>query len=162
MTKKKKEDLVTNLSESFKNANAMIVCDYRGLSVKKLESLRRDSKQADIQVRVIKNKLANIALKQAGYLPSELKDTNIYIWSNDQISLAKVVCKFQEANNENFKVKFGYFDGEIVDSKHIESVSKLPSRDELIGMLLSVWTAPARYFVTGLDNLRKQKEEQGA
>lgn len=55
-------------------------------------------------------------------------------------------------------VKSGYFEGEIVDAKHIEAVSKLPSKEELIGMLLSVWTAPARYFVTGLDNLRKQKE----
>ena len=49
-------------------------------------------------------------------------------------------------------------EGEIADAKHIEAVSKLPSKEELIGMLLSVWTAPARYFVTGLDNLRKQKE----
>lgn len=162
MTRQDKKVLVQSLSESFKNANAMIICDYRGLGVKSLESLRRDSKKSDIKVQVIKNKLASIALKEAGYLEAELKDTNIYIWSNDQISLSKVVCKFQEANKDKFSVKFGYFDGEIVDSKHIESVSKLPSRDELIGMLLSVWTAPARYFATGLDNLRKQKEEQGA
>lgn len=162
MTRQEKKVLVETLSESFKNANAMIICDYRGLSVKSLESLRRDSKKSDIKVQVIKNKLASIALKEAGYLDAELKDTNIYIWSNDQISLSKVVWKFQEANKDKFSVKFGYFDGEIVDSKHIESVSKLPSRDELIGMLLSVWTAPARYFATGLDNLRKQKEEQGA
>ncbi|RDU61247.1 50S ribosomal protein L10 [Helicobacter sp. MIT 14-3879] len=162
MTRQDKKNLVARLTESFKSANAMIVCDYKGLNVKQLESLRRDSKNAGIQVRVIKNKLASIALKEAGYLPSELKDTNIYIWSNDQISLAKVVCKFQEANSECCSVKFGYFDGEIVDSKHIESVSKLPSKEELIGMLLSVWTAPARYFVTGLDNLKKHKEELGA
>ncbi len=162
MTKQEKLQLVENLTESFKNANAMIICDYRGLQVKQLETLRRNSKGSGISVHVIKNKLANIALKQAGYKEVELKDTNIYIWSDDQISLSKVVCKFQEANSDKFSVKFGYFDGEIVDSKHIESVSKLPSREELIGMLLSVWSAPARYFVTGIDNLRKQKEEQGA
>lgn len=158
MTKEDKISLVNSLSESFKAANAMIICDYKGLNVKSLESLRRDSKAADIKVQIIKNKLANIALKNAGYKECELKDTNVYIWSNEQISLSKVVCKFAEGNSEHFKVKFGYFDGEVVDAKHIESVSKLPSRDELIGMLLSVWSAPARYFATGLDNLRKQKE----
>lgn len=158
MTRQKKVDLITNLTESFKIARAMIVCDYKGLQVKQLESLRRVAKDSNIHVQVIKNKLANIALKQAGYLETELKDTNIYIWSDDQISLSKVVCKFQESNAEKFNVKFGYFDGEIVDSKHIVAVSKLPSKEELIGMLLSVWTAPARYFVTGLDNLRKEKE----
>lgn len=161
MTRQQKTVLVTNLTESFSRANAMIVCDYKGLQVKHLETLRRSSKNSDIQVQVIKNKLANIALKQAGYKEVELKDTNIYIWSNDQISLSKVVCKFQEANSDKFKVKFGYFDGEVVNSEHILAVSKLPSKEELIGMLLSVWTAPARYFVTGLDNLRKQKEDKG-
>lgn len=57
-------------------------------------------------------------------------------------------------------IKTGCLEGEVVDAKHIEAVSKLPSKEELIGMLLSVWTAPARYFVTGLDNLRKEKEAQ--
>lgn len=158
MTKQDKISLVNNLSESFKNAGAMIICDYKGLNVKRLESLRRDSKKSGIKVQVIKNKLANIALKNAGYKASELKDTNVYIWADEQISLSKVVCKFADAHAEHFKVKFGYFDGEIVDSKHIIAISKLPSKEELIGMLLSVWSAPARYFVTGMDNLRKQKE----
>lgn len=162
MTRQEKFVLVANLAESFKQANAMIICDYKGLQVKQLESLRRNSKDSSICVQVIKNKLASIALKQAGYKEVELKDTNIYIWSNDQISLSKVVCRFQEANSEKFSVKFGYFDGDIVNSEHILAVSKLPNREELIGMLLSVWTAPARYFATGLDNLRKQREEQGA
>lgn len=162
MTRENKRELVANLTESFKNVSSIIICDYKGLNVKHLESIRRDSKLANIRVQVIKNKLASIALKAADYLPLELKDTNIYIWSDDQISLSKVVCKFQESHSDHFKVKFGYFDREIVDSKHIENVSKLPSKEELIGMLLSVWTAPVRYFVTGLDNLRKQKEEQGA
>ena len=159
MTKQDKVKLVAELTDSFKQASAMIICDYRGLLVKQLEKLRLDSSNFDIKVKVIKNKLAGIALKQSGYLESELTGTNVYIWSNDQISLSKVVCKFQELNEEKFKVKFGYFDGEIVDADHIFNVSKLPSKEELIGMLLSVWTAPVRYFVSGLDNLRKQKEQ---
>lgn len=162
MTREQKATLIENLANSFKESSAMIVCDYKGLQVKQLESLRNACRDSDIKVQVIKNKLAAIALKQAGFVESELKETNIYIWSNDQIVLSKVVCKFQESNAERFNVKFGYFDGEIVDSKHISAISKLPTKDELIGMLLSVWSAPARYFVTALDNLRKQKEEQGA
>lgn len=162
MTRSEKAELVADLTENFKNASAMIVCDYRGLQVKQLENLRKSSEDSSIYVQVIKNKLANIALQQAGYKEVELKGTNIYIWSNDQISLSKVVCKFQETSNDKFNVKFGYFDGEVVDSEHILAVSKLPNKEELIGMLLSVWMAPARYFAIGLDNLRKQKEEQGA
>lgn len=160
MTRQEKIDLVKALSDSFREAGAVVVCDYKGLSVKQLESLRRDSRNAGVYVQVVKNKLAKLALSEAGYPAAELKDTNLYVWSSEQISLAKVVCKFQESNSDHFSVKFGYFDGEVVDSKHIESLSKLPSKDELIGMLLSVWNAPLRYFVTGLDNLRKKKEEE--
>lgn len=157
MTKQAKIELVAELSDSFKDSN-IIVCDYKGLSVRELEVLRRDALKCEASVQVIKNKLASIALGNANVNGIELKDTNIFIWGKDQIALAKSVQKFADANKEKFIVKSGFFDGAVVDAKHIESVSKLPSKDELIGMLLSVWSAPARYFVTGLDNLRKQKE----
>ncbi|PAF45720.1 50S ribosomal protein L10 [Helicobacter sp. 11S02629-2] len=159
MTRSAKKELVEFLTSEFASSSALIVCDYKGLQVKNLEALRRSSKTTGIKVHVLKNKLANIALKANGYPEAELKESNIFIWSNDQISLSKVVCKFQEANAEKFKVKFGFFDKAVVDVAHITAISKLPSKEELIGMLLSVWTAPARYFVTGLDNLRKKKEE---
>lgn len=160
MTRTQKNETVEYLTSEFKNASSLIVCDYKGLTVKKLEELRKVARSSEIKVQVIKNTLAKISIANAGYPDLELKDTNIFIWGNDQILLSKMAVKFSESNKENFVVKIGCFDGEKVDSNHIESISKLPSRDELIGMLLSVWTAPARYFVTGLDNLKKQKEQE--
>lgn len=159
MTKQEKIQIVEYLSAEFKNASALIVCDYKGLQVSHLEELRRTSKVANIKVQVIKNTLASIALKNAEQPDLALKDTNIFLWADDQIALSKVVCKFADAHSEHFSLKTGLFDAEVVDTQHIISVSKLPSKEELIGMLLSVWTAPVRYFVTGLDNLKKQKEE---
>lgn len=157
MTKQDKSELITHLSSSFLDSN-IIVCDYKGLSVRELESLRKNILQIDSKVQVIKNKLASIALKNAKVEGISLKDTNIFLWGKDQIALSKSAQKFADANKDKFVIKVGFFDGKVVDNKHIESISKLPSKEELIGMLLSVWTAPARYFVTGLDNLRKQKE----
>lgn len=157
MTKQDKSELITHLSSSFLDSN-IIVCDYKGLSVRELESLRKNILQIDSKVQVIKNKLASIALKNAKIEGISLKDTNIFLWGKDQIALSKSAQKFADANKDKFVIKVGFFDGKVVDNKHIESISKLPSKEELIGMLLSVWTAPARYFVTGLDNLRKQKE----
>lgn len=159
MTKREKIQIVEHLSSEFRESTALVICDYKGLRVSQLEELRRSSQAAQISVQVIKNTLANIALKNAEYQSLELRDTNIFLWSKDQMSLSKIVCKFADAHSEFFRIKAGFFDGQIVDTQHIVSISKLPSKEELIGMLLSVWTAPARYFVTGLDNLRKQKEE---
>lgn len=160
MTKQKKKEIVEFLKTDFSSSNAIVVCDYKGLKVKQLEQLRNQAKSADIKVQVIKNKLAKIAMDAVGFSECQIKDANIFIWGNDQINLSKIVCKFAENNRDDFSLKFGYFDREAVDVAHIETISKLPSKDELIGMLLSVWTAPSRYFVTGMDNLRKQKEEQ--
>ncbi|HIV49544.1 50S ribosomal protein L10 [uncultured Helicobacter sp.] len=159
MTKQDKIQTIQNLTAEFRDASSMIICDYKGLSVAQLESLRTKAREENIKVRVIKNTLAGIAMQNAQYPQSELKGTNIFVWGDDQVKLAKVVCRFADANEDKFALKFGYFDGNIVQKDHIVSVSKLPSKEELIGMLLSVWSAPARYFVTGLDNLRKQKEE---
>lgn len=159
MTKQEKIQVVDHLASEFKSASAMIVCDYKGLRVKHLEMLRRASRDAGIKVQVIKNTLAGLAMKNAGYPDLELKDTNIFFWADDQLRLSKVVCKFADSHVEHFVVKMGLFDGEVVNVDHIVSLSKMPNKEELIGMLLSVWTGPARYFVTGLDNLRKQKEE---
>ena len=158
MTKVEKNALIESLSAEFQASNAIIVCDYKGLTVKELEVLRAEMRAQNAKVQVVKNTLASIALKNSNVEGLELKENNIFRWSEDQISLSKVVCKFSNSVGGKLVIKSGYFEGELVDSKHIEAVSKLPSKEELIGMLLSVWTAPARYFVTGLDNLRKQKE----
>lgn len=157
MTKQEKIQLVNEISSSFLDSN-IIVCDYKGLSVRDLETLRKEMLKIECSVQVIKNKLAAIAFKNAKIDGIALKDTNIFLWGKDQISLAKVAQKFADANAEKFIIKNGFFEGAAVDSAHIKAISKLPSKEELIGMLLSVWSAPARYFVTGLDNLRKQKE----
>ncbi|PAF43716.1 50S ribosomal protein L10 [Helicobacter sp. 11S03491-1] len=160
MTKHQKEQAVEYLSSEFKSASALLVCDYKGLAVKNLEELRKSAGNSEIKVQVIKNTLAKISMNNAGYPDLDLKDTNIFIWGQDQITLSKLAAKFAEANKEKFVIKTGCFDNKKVETDHIMAISKLPGRDELIGMLLSVWTAPARYFVTGLDNLKKQKEQE--
>ena len=159
MTRNEKTRIIEDLATGFKASNAIAVCDYKGLSVKQLESLRLNARAADVKIQVVKNTLAAIALKNAGIEGLEYRDTNLLAWGEDQVALAKILSKFATDTNGKFAIKNGFFEGEVVDAKHIDVVSKMPSRDELLGMLLSVWMGPARYFVTGLDNLRKQKEE---
>ena len=159
MTRNEKTRIIENQATGFKESNAIAVCDYKGLSVKQLESLRLNARAANVKIQVVKNTLAAIALKNAGIEGLEFRDTNLFAWGEDQVALAKILSKFATDTNGKFAIKNGFFEGEVVDAKHIDIVSKMPSRDELLGMLLSVWMGPARYFVTGLDNLRKQKEE---
>jgi large subunit ribosomal protein L10 len=158
-----KAKLIDYLTEEFKNSEAIVICDYKGLTVKEIEALRNSAKstEACLKVKIVKNSLASIALKTAGVDNVELKNTNLVVWGDDQITVSKVAVKFAETNT-NFIIKDAVIENQKSDVATVEALSKLPGKDELIGMLLSVWTAPIRNFVTGLDNLKSKKEEEAA
>ena len=161
MTRNKKVEIVSSLTEEFKTSDGIVVCDFSGLSVPELEELRIAAKEANVTVRVIKNTLASIAMKNADIDGLELTNTNIFVWGEDQLDVTKVVAKFAE-NSEKFVIKTAYLDGEVADVAKVEALSKMPSRDELIGMLLQTWMAPVTNFTIGLDALRAKKEEESA
>jgi len=161
LTKNQKVEIVNSLTEEFKTSDAVVVCDYRGLSVPALEELRIAAKEANVTVKVIKNTLASIAMKNADINGIELSDTNIFVWGEDQLDVSKVVAKFAK-DSEKFVIKTAYLDGEVADAAKVEALSKMPSRDELIGMLLQTWMAPVTNFAIGLDALRAKKEEESA
>jgi large subunit ribosomal protein L10 len=162
MTRQHKEEVVAFLTDEFKEAKAILVCGFSGLTVQEIETARKLANEADTKVHVVKNTLAAIALKNADLEPLELKEANILVWGDDQISVCKVADKAATDFKDKFVIKSGLFEGEIADLNQIAAIAKLPSKEELIGMLLSVWTAPIRNFVTGLDNLKTKREEESA
>lgn len=89
MTKTQKAEIIEVLSGEFKDAQSVIFCDYKGLSVPDLESLRVAARAKDAKVQVVKNTLAMIALKNADLSGVELKDTNILVWAQILLQLLK-------------------------------------------------------------------------
>jgi len=162
MTKQQKSEIVNFLTSEFKQSLAVVVCDYKGLTHKELESLRNEARANNTKVQVAKNALVTVAAKNAELGDIELSGTNIFLWSEDQISACKVADKFASANKEKFTIKSGIIEGEIADAARVNAFAKLPSREELLGMLASVWMAPVRNFTIGLDALRRKKEEEAA
>ncbi len=160
MTRAEKEELVALLTDAFKESNAIVVCDYKGMTCKELESVRHLAAENGAHVRVVKNTLASLALANAGIDDLQLKDTNIIVWGEDQINTCKVADKAATEFKGKFTMKSGALEGKTVDLDTIMAMAKLPSRDELIGMLLNVWMAPVRNFTIGLDALRQKKEEE--
>lgn len=159
MTRSEKESIISSLEKEFTSSEAVIVADYKGLSVKKLEELRKSAKENNVKVQVIKNTLAKIALKNADKDGMELKEANIFIWGEEQISVSKVAAKFEE-KQEFFTIKTAFMDGEIASADKVRALSKMPSRDELIAMLLQVWNAPIQNFTIGLNALKEKKEQE--
>ncbi|QOP40461.1 50S ribosomal protein L10 [Sulfurimonas marina] len=159
MLKSKKAEVIEQLSNSFAETTAVVICDYKGLTVSELEELRKAARAKDASVQVVKNTLANIALEKAGMTGVELKDTNIFIWSNEVINAPKVAANFAK-DNEKLVVKAGYLDKEAADAAQIDAYAKLPGREELLGMLAATWMAPLTNLGFGLDALRQKKEAE--
>ncbi|MBZ7936024.1 50S ribosomal protein L10 [Campylobacter sp. B0100352/1] len=159
MTRSEKVEVIAKLEENFKASEAIIVCDYKGLSTKKLEELRNNARENNVKVQIIKNTLANIALNNSGKTGLVLKDANIYLWGEDQLSVSKVAAKFEE-NNEKFQIKTAFVDGEVADVAKVKALAKMPSRNELLAMLLQVWKAPIANFTIGLNALKNKKETE--
>ena len=145
MTRNEKSEIISKLEAEFKENEAIIVCDYRGLSTKKLEALRDAARVLNVKVQIVKTGMT-------------LKDTNIFIWG-DQLSATKVAAKFEETNSELFKIKTAHIDGEVASVEKVKALSKMPSRDELLAMLLQVWNAPIQNFTIGLNALKEKKEK---
>jgi len=159
MLKSKKAEVIEQLTASFANTTAVVICDYKGLTVGQLEELRKAARAKDTSVQVVKNTLATIALNNANMSGVEIKDTNIFIWSDDVIAAAKIAADFAK-KNDKFVIKAGYLDKEPADVAKIEAFAKLPGREELLGMLAATWMAPITNFTIGLDALRKKNEEE--
>lgn len=162
MTKQQKSEVIDFLSGEFKESQAIVVCDFNGVSHKELEGLRNDAREAGVKVQVAKNTLVTVAVKNAELGDIELSGNNIFLWSEDQISACKVADKFATANKDKFAIKSGIIEGEIADLATVNAFAKLPSRDELLGMLAATWMAPVQNFTIGLDALAKKKEEEAA
>jgi large subunit ribosomal protein L10 len=158
MTKTQKAGIIEKLNTAFVNTSAVVICDYKGLTVSQLDELRIAAKANATSVQVVKNTLASIALSKAGMNGVDIKDTNIFIWSDDVIAASKIASDFAK-KTDKFVIKAGYLDGEPADAAKIEAFAKLPGREELLGMLASVWMGPIRNFTIGLDALKRQKEE---
>ncbi|OHE07225.1 MAG: 50S ribosomal protein L10 [Sulfurimonas sp. RIFOXYD12_FULL_33_39] len=158
MTKTQKAEIIEVLSNEFKDAQSVIFCDYKGLSVANLESLRKIARAKDAKVQVVKNTLATIALSNAELTGVELKDTNILVWGADSVATSKVVADFAK-DNDKFVIKSAYVDRAPADAAKVEAFAKLPGREELLAMLAATWMAPVTCFTIGLDALRQKKEE---
>jgi large subunit ribosomal protein L10 len=160
MTRARKAELVAEMTAEFKEAGAIIVCNYKGMTVENLEIVRNLAKDEDTKVKVVKNKLAAIALENAGCEALDFKDTNLVIWGDSQILPCKISDKAATQFKETFSIKTGLIEGKVASMETINAMAKLPSRDELIGMLLNVWNAPVQNFTIGMDALAKKLEEE--
>ena len=146
-----KKQIVAELTETLRNAQAGVLFDYRGLTVEEDTKLRNDLRAAGVDYHVVKNTLTRFASKEVGLeeLDSVLHGpTALAVSSTDAVAPAKVLAKFAK-DNDVVSIKAGFVDGKVIDVKEVEELSKLPSKAELIAKLMGSLNAP----VSGVVNI---------
>lgn len=133
-------------------ATAMFFVDYAGLTHQQLEEARRELKENDSEIAVIKNTLMNIALQEKSIDAKEQLQgpyATLFAYS-DGIKTAKILTAFTKKYGLP-KIKFGVFENAIIDEAMITRLSTLPSKDVLVAKLLGTLNGPITNFVYALN-----------
>ena len=157
-----KEEQVKNLSEHIKGAKIILLVDYRGTTVADDTKLRKDIREVNADIKVIKNNIIKRALDMNGEsgLDSVLEGPTAMISSSeDYLQPLKAVYKFTK-DHENYKIKGGIIEGEVKSVEEIVTLAKLPSREELLAKLAGSLLGTISKLAVALDQVKSQKEAQ--
>ncbi len=160
----KKQAQVDELVEKFESAAAFVVVDYRGLTVAEATDLRKQLRDAGVDMRVVKNTLLRRAADAAGIEGMEdvfVGPTAIAFSEEEVVAPAKILVEFAK-EAPVLEVKGGYMEGKTVSVETIEEVATLPDREGLLSMLLSVLQAPIRNTALAFKAVAEKKEEDAA
>jgi large subunit ribosomal protein L10 len=150
-----KIEAVSDLDKQFAGVTDFIFASYRGMTVEQLFTLRRQLRKEGAEFKVVKNNFAKIVFRNRkadgvdGYL---VGPTAVAIPRKESGPVAKILIEFAK-EVPTLEVKGGYIAGSAFDSRQVEAYSKLPSKNELISMLMSTMNAPAQNMVYALNGV---------
>ncbi|MCX7018044.1 MAG: 50S ribosomal protein L10 [Candidatus Sumerlaeota bacterium] len=147
-----KNKAVEQIKEKLARAKSIVVSDYRGLTVGEMTNLRNKLRKEGVEMKVVKNRLAKIALRESGFntMDEHLKGTKALAFGMaDPIGPAKVLMAYAK-DNEKLKVVAGLMDNCLLDIAAISELAKLPSRDVLLARLLGSLSSPIQKLAIGL------------
>jgi len=159
-----KQDIVSALVDKFESSAAFVIVNYRGLTVAEVTDLRKQLRDAGVDMHVVKNTMIRKAAEVAGIEGLDdvfVGPTAIAFSEEEVVAPAKIMVEFAE-EVEALVVKGGYMEGEVVPVETIEAVAKLPSRDGLLSMLLSALQAPVRNAALAFKAVADKKEDEDA
>ncbi|MBD9923308.1 50S ribosomal protein L10 [Enterococcus faecalis] len=157
----KKETLVQAVAEKFESAASVVIVDYRGLTVEEVTNLRKQLRDAGVEMKVIKNSILSRAAKKVGLdgLDEVFTGPTAVAFSNDDVvAPAKIIDEFAK-DAKALEIKGGVIEGKVSSVEQITALAKLPNREGLLSMLLSVLQAPVRNVAYAVKAVAEKNEE---
>ena len=169
-----KQAVVAEVSAQVAKAQAIVLAEYRSLQVGDMTELRRKARSSGVYLRVLKNTLARRAVADTPFagLSEKMVGPLAYGISSDPVAVAKVLHEFAKGNDK-LVIKAGAMPNVVMSPREVGDLARLPSRDELIAMLMGTMKAPIAKFVRTLNEVpgrfvrtvaavHEQKQKQAA
>ena len=153
-----KKEIAAELHEHFSKSAVVIVTDYKGLDVAAVTDLRRKLREADVQYKVVKNSLLARASEgtDVEVIKDSFKGPNAVAFSyTDPVAPAKILCDFAK-ENDKLDIRVGVLNGKVLDAAAVKALSALPSREQLLGQVLSVMNQVPTSLVTALSDVPRR------
>jgi len=160
----KKAAIVEEVTEKFKASASVVVVDYRGLTVDEVTRLRKQLREANVEMKVIKNSILTRAAKAAGLegLEEVFTGPTAVAFSNDDVvAPAKIIDEFAQ-DAKALEIKGGIIEGKVSTLEEITALAKLPNREGLLSMLLSVLQAPVRNVAYAINAVAEKEDGDAA
>ncbi len=159
-----KQNIVKELAEKLRAAQAGVLVTYQGISVEADTQMRKEFREAGVTYTVMKNTMTGRACDEAGL--GDMKQylegmTAIAICGEDPLAPAKIVKKYAE-KLESFSAKAGFIDGAVIDAAKVEELANIPGKEVLLGRLLGSLTGSLRGFACALQAIIDKSGEASA
>jgi large subunit ribosomal protein L10 len=153
-----KQPIVEEISAGIKDAQSVVLVDYRGLTVEQDTELRKQLREAGVVYKVYKNTMMNFAFKGTDFegLAPYLNGPSAMAYSTeDATAPARVLAEFAK-KAKALEIKAGVVEGNVYDAKGMEAISSIPSRDVLISRLLGSMQSPMANFARVINQIAEK------
>ena len=150
-----KKAIVAEVNETATSALSLVIADARGVTVDGMTALRKDARDSQVTLRVVRNTLAKRALEGTEYecVNNTLSGPSLFGFSMEDPGAAARLFKDFAKENDSFEVKALAVSGQILGADQLDVLAKLPTRDQALSMLMSVMNAPVTKLVRTMNEV---------
>ena len=158
-----KKPIVEEISASIKDAQSVVLVDYRGLTVEQDTRLRKELREAGVTYKVYKNTMMNFAFKGTEFeslAPYLEGPSAVAISTTDATAPARILQKFAKTADK-LEIKGGVVEGLVYDAAGMAKIAAIPSREELLSKLLGSLQSPITNFARVMNQLAEKGGASG-
>lgn len=156
---KLKKEQVAQLEDKIKRAAGIVIIDYRGITVEEDTNLRSALRAANVEYKVIKNRLILRAFKNSGYdgLDKVFEGPTAVAFSYDDATAPARIISENIKKLNKLSMKGGVVENQVMDAAGINKIASIPSKSVLLGQLLGLLTSPVRSLAVALNEVAKKQ-----